>query len=78
MPQQSVTTFCSVADIEEFFRILHRQFGKIFLSAVDIPCTERWKAMRDLRIMGVTGASLFPDVDGACKGLREDIFREIW
>src|SRR5271154_7570521 len=36
------------------------------MAAIDLPASARPQAMRDLAFMGITTASLFPGLDGAC------------
>jgi hypothetical protein len=45
-----------------------------FLTAIDIPASERDAAMDDLRFMGITAGSMFPGIDGVCEELRERNF----
>jgi hypothetical protein len=76
MPQQSVHMFSNLVDIERFIRgIEHNDAsGPKYLTCIDIPATERAVAMRDLRRMGITAASMFPGLDGICRALAEQFF----
>lgn len=74
LPQQSCHTFSNVADIEGWIRTLEKQLDKSFLTIIDLPTSERHMAIRDLAYMGVTAASLFPGLDGACRALKERVF----
>lgn len=74
LPQQSCHTFSNVADIEGWVRTVERQLSKTFLTIIDLPSSERYMALRDLAYMGVTAASLFPGLDGACRALKEKTF----
>ena len=73
-PQQAMVTFSNVLRIENFIRFHEKQKGEKVLTIIDIPYTERDKAMHELQIMGVTSASLFPGIDGVCKALKEQYF----
>lgn len=74
LPQQSQHTFSNVADIEGWIRYIENRTKVTYLTIVDIPNSERNKAISDLAYMGVTAASLFPGIDGACRALKERIF----
>jgi hypothetical protein len=73
-PQQSRHTLSNVADIGGFIQIVGDQQKFEYLKAIDIPASERDLALKDLRYMGITAASLFPGIDGACMALKERLF----
>ena len=73
-PQQALVTFSNVLRIENFIRYQEQRTGENVLMIIDIPYTDRDKAMHELQIMGVTSASLFPGIDGVCKALKEQYF----
>ena len=77
IPQQSVFTFSNIVDIEWFCNTLS-QYDKSapFLTKIDIPVAYRSTALRDLRSMGITQASMFPGIDGTCKDLASLHFEE--
>jgi len=60
--------------IETFIEAVEKQAGRRFLRTIDVASTERADAMRDLDVMGVTAAALFPGVEGACRALAEKWF----
>lgn len=74
VPQQSVTTVTNLHDIEAYILEKEVETGVRFLTAIDIPASEREVAMRDLRFMGITAGSMFPSIDGVCEELRERNF----
>jgi hypothetical protein len=74
LPQQSRHMLSSVADVGGFIQIVGELNKEKYLWAIDIPASERQAALKDLRYMGITAASLFPGLDGACKALRERLF----
>jgi hypothetical protein len=45
--------------------------GRKYLSAIDLPVSERKQVVQELGYMGITAGSLFPGLDGACEELRE-------
>jgi hypothetical protein len=45
-----------------------------FLRRIDLPTAERAGALRELYVMGITSASLFPGLDGVCRTLAEKWF----
>ena len=76
VPQQSVTTLTNIDDIEEYLLEKEAESGIKYLQAIDIPASEREKAMSDLRFMGITAGSMFPSIDGVCEELKERNFEE--
>ncbi len=74
LPQQALAMVSTVPNIEEFVRFRERETQKTFLSAFDLPWSERDRALRDLRTMGITAATMFPGIDGTCKELRDRYF----
>ena len=71
LPQQSVTTFSNVDDIENFIRSNESRNKKNYLKVIEIESSERNGIIRDLNYMGITANSLFPGLDGVCKHLKE-------
>jgi hypothetical protein len=74
VPQQSVASLCNVDDIETFVRAAETEKGSRFLTLIDIPYTEKRGVIKELRLMGITHASLFPGLDGVCRSLKEQFF----
>lgn len=72
--QQALVTLTNVDDIETYIREKEAEKKTTYLSVVDLPFTARSEVMRDLEMMGVTAASLFPGIDGVCKYQRERLF----
>jgi hypothetical protein len=58
LPQQSVSLFSNIDDIESW--ILSTCGTSTYLTAIDMPWTERTRVMRELRCMGITAGSMFP------------------
>jgi hypothetical protein len=75
VPQQALSTFTTVDDIETYVQSKERERQKTYLQVIDLPMRERDSAARELRLMGITAGSLFPGLDGACEELRERFFR---
>jgi len=74
LPQQSVTTFSNIDDIESYVQYQEQQNGNNYLKAIDLPLSERNKVLRELAFMGITAGSMFPGLDGACEELKERLF----
>lgn len=74
IPQQAVSMFTNVSDIEHHIQQKQNQNSKTYLRAYDIPQACRHEAMSELAYMGITAGSLFPGLDGACEELREKRF----
>jgi hypothetical protein len=74
IPHQSVNMFSNVVDIESWIRWNEEQQGQKYLIRIDIPEIGRPKVMKELEIMGITAASLFPGIEGVCRALAEKDF----
>jgi hypothetical protein len=72
IPQQACHTFTNVADVSAWMRLLGGK--KQYLTIVDIPNQDKGEVMRDLSYMGITAASIFPGLDGVCRGFKEQLF----
>jgi hypothetical protein len=72
VPQQSVHMLSNIVNIEAF--IAKYENGQKYLTRIDIPATERPQVMKELEVMGITAASLFPGLDGICRALAETYF----
>ncbi|WP_024276150.1 FRG domain-containing protein [Hyphomicrobium sp. 802] len=73
VPQQSLTSFTSVDDIETY--VLSKETSETkFLQAIDLPKKMRGEVMHELSLMGVTAGALFPGLDGICSELKERLF----
>jgi hypothetical protein len=73
LPQQSITMFSNVDDIELLIKQNENTPGE-YLTAVSISADDREKAMKDLHLMGISWGSIFPGVEGVCKQLSERHF----
>lgn len=73
LPQQSITMFSNVNDIESIIKSNEPSAG-YFLKAISIPAADATKAMRDLALMGITWGSMFPGFDGICQQLASRHF----
>lgn len=76
IPQQGVSAFTNVDNIEAFVKTFEDTLEKKYLRMIDLPKRSRPNVMRDLRMMGITEGSLFPGLDGACAELRERFFED--
>jgi len=72
--QKAVCMFSSYDDIEGYVRYLENENKNVYLKIFDLPVRDRAKAMIDLHGRHITAASLFPDLDGICKALKEKHF----
>ena len=74
LPQQSVLSFTNIDDVERWVMLRDKKAGDAapLIEAFDI-ADDPLSVLADLRLMGVFAASLFPGLDGVCKGLRETI-----
>ncbi len=74
IPQQALSTVTNVDDIESYVRSLEISMSKTYLRVVDIPFDRRTEILNELRLMGITEASMFPGLDGACAGIKSRLF----
>ena len=74
LPQQSVTMFSNIDDIEGHIKREAKKANHEYLKIYDLPVKDRAKVMQELDYMGITAASLFPGLDGVCKALKEKYF----
>jgi hypothetical protein len=74
IPQQSVSTLSNINDMEGFIELHESTFHEKYLTRIDLPISDRNKAMKELQSMGITAASLFPGFDGVCDYLKERYF----
>lgn len=74
IPQQALSGLTNVVDVETYIAFCERTRQHQYLTAIDLPVSERETVMRELALMGITAGSLFPGLDGACEELRERLF----
>jgi hypothetical protein len=74
IPQQSLSTVTNVDDIETYIRAREAETGYRFLRVFDLLRSERETVERELRLMGITAASMFPGLEGACTELKRRLF----
>lgn len=71
LPQQSVLVYCNVDVFEEFVRLQETAASVTYLARFTLTDPPSL-VLRDLLLMGVYAASLFPGLDGMCRGVFED------
>ncbi|MCP8940917.1 FRG domain-containing protein [Alsobacter sp. SYSU M60028] len=74
IPQQAIFTLTNVDDIERFIGEKEKAAKRRYLWAFDLPYSDREKVLQQLRLMGITAASMFPGLDGICKDFRDRHF----
>lgn len=74
VPQQSIASYSNVDDMEGFISRYETAAKQKHLTIIDIPISERKRALDELRLMGITAGSLFPGLEGICRSLREKSF----
>lgn len=72
--QQSVAAFSNVEDIEGFVGAFELNHAQKYLTRIDIQASEREAVEDELRFMGISAATLFPGVEGACRSLHAELF----
>lgn len=66
----------NVSDIERHVRLLEQSQKETYLEIYRIPASEKFYAITDLEVMGITAFSLFGTTDALCKHYKESIFRK--
>ena len=79
IPQQSKVMFSNVANAERFIRGLEELGLKKndrfeILNKIDLKYSMRDEVIDYLRYIGITPATMFPGLDGACKALAQKFF----
>jgi hypothetical protein len=74
VPQQALSTFTNVADLEAHIQSIEGINKKTYLEVIDLPIASRNMIMDELALMNITAGSLFPGLDGACESLKESNF----
>lgn len=74
IPQQAVTTVTNISNIESYVRLRELSRKCKYLTAIDIPVSERNIVVQELSFMGITAGSMFPGLDGTCEELKEKFF----
>ena len=75
IPQQAVSTVTNVDDIESYIQGVGSTANKDpYLTAIDLPLSERDEAIKDLAFMGVTAGSLLPALTELAKNSGKEIF----
>jgi hypothetical protein len=72
--QQGTFTFTNQYDIEGHIALCGKQKQHDYLFIIKISCKEKPNVMKELKLMGITAMSLFPDVYGVCKYGKEETF----
>ncbi|WP_404993548.1 FRG domain-containing protein [Cupriavidus pauculus] len=76
--QQGRFIVTNVGNVEAFICNIQAALGITYLVAADIPIAEAEVALDDLRLMGITAASMFPGLDGLCRMIKQQMsFRAI-
>jgi hypothetical protein len=66
--------FSNLLNVEGYVSVQERQSNRRYLRRVDIMATERGRAMAELHVMGITATTMFPGLEGVCRGLSERFF----
>lgn len=74
VPQQSVTTFSNVDDIESFIQGYETIHNEKYLTIIELSSNDKKKILTELYGMGINAGSLFPGLDGSCRMLKEKHF----
>lgn len=73
-PQQALSIFSNVTDIEGFIRAREVEDQQEYLTVCEIPGIEAPRILRELELMGITHGSLFPGLDGIARDIKDRFF----
>ncbi len=74
LPQQSVVSFANIHDIEFEIKYIEQKSGNKILKIYDLNANMCDEALRELDLMGINEATMFPGIDGTCKNLARKYF----
>jgi len=74
LPQQALAMVTNINNIEHYVKDVEQKNSARTLTVIDMRRSERDVAMRDLRTMGITAASMFPGLDGTFEELKNRLF----
>jgi hypothetical protein len=74
VPQQALSSVTNVDDVELYLKTREIEKGKTYLTAFDLPMSERSEVLGELAMMGIAAGSLFPGLDGVCEEWRHKMF----
>lgn len=72
LAQNTVYTVTNVTDVGEYMVMLKQR--ESFLYYFDFPSTIKKDIMRELDLMGINEMTLFPDIDGLCREMKQKYF----
>ncbi|MES2685647.1 MAG: FRG domain-containing protein [Pseudomonadota bacterium] len=71
--QQGKFLVTNVADLENYFCFMQKKYKRTDLIAADVPIACAVEALKDLKFMGLTAATMFPRLDGVCRMMRHEM-----
>lgn len=75
-PQQALSAVVTVDDVEGYIEEIGRQSGHDYMRVFDLPYSERGNVLKELKLMGITAATMFPGLDGVCEAMRIQNFED--
>lgn len=73
LAQQGRFLVTNVEDVEGWIRSIEKRSGVQLITAVDIPIKFAAEALEDLHYMGLSGATMFPGLDGVCRMMKHEM-----
>ncbi|MGX4643873.1 FRG domain-containing protein [Massilia sp. SYSU DXS3249] len=73
LAQQGRFLLTNIANLESMLCSIEKDSGKKLITAVDIPIDCAAEALEDLYYMGLSGATMFPGLDGVCKMMKHQM-----
>lgn len=73
LAQQGRFLFSNIVDLEGALCSIGKKLNKKLITAVDIPIKFAIEALEDLSFMGLSGATMFPGLDGVCRMMKHEM-----
>jgi hypothetical protein len=73
LAQQGRFLVTNVEDLEGWICSIEKRYGNKLITAVDIPIEFASEALEDLHYMGLSGATMFPGLDGVCRMMKHEM-----
>ena len=70
LPQQGLSMMTNIASVEAYIRAREEKFKELYLNTHRLRDSDREEALNDLTMMGISPATIFPGLEGACQAMK--------
>ena len=74
LPQQGLSMMTNIASVEAYILAREEKYQEQYLSMVQLRDEDRRQALTDLSLMGISPASVYPGLEGACQAMKAKHF----